>query len=261
MANPPLSHVTTRRLTKPWECAQRQLYYYDFTLDSFGEETSRTLLTADESFGEEVEVFLNRTVETPLAGYLDEIGDGTLVNDLSWKHERALVLSLLFQPIRVGAARGDEWATNALRDLLTKEDSYFDQLVAGSRQRSRHVAGKVARGQMLFFPADGLAGVPLAGAASSSPSMLFQPTTLTTFFAAVPRDIPEHVVMDQLRGSLANGMIVAYSVGLKSDRVIVPPPIRENVAEANVRTMVRTLRDGAVGIAKAITRANEIVGL
>jgi hypothetical protein len=89
MATKPNSHVTTRRLTKPWEGSERNLYYYDFARDSFHEESSRTLLTADNSFGYNVERFLNETVESHLANHLDALSAGTFIGNIPWNQGRA----------------------------------------------------------------------------------------------------------------------------------------------------------------------------
>ena len=260
MANPPLSHVTTRRLTKPWEGAQRALFHYNFTTDSFDDETSRTLLTADESYGYEVERFLNERVEVHLATYLDSVAAGGLSTAIPWPQERALILSVFIQSLRVRAGRGDADALRELRELLAKGDEYLDQFVTAARRDFRYVGGRVPAGQLLYFPSDGITALPMVGTTERLPAMLFQPTTLTTFFAAVPVGIPEETSDRQLQEAMATGLLVAFSVGLVCDRVIIPPEIRGRADEAAMRTSIRTLRSAAEGFTRIIGQMNRMVG-
>jgi hypothetical protein len=260
MANQPTSHVTTRRLTKAWEYGQRMLYGYNFAEDKFFERSSRSLLTADESFGTDVERFLNAHIENPLSNYLDAVAEGTLVQNLPWAQQRALILSMLFQSMRVGAGRGDVEATQKLKELLTKDVSFLDQLAVGSRTIFRFIGAKIGHGQRLFFPTDGVAALPLAGASASTPGMIFQPTTLHTFFAGIPMNVPEGVAEEQLRTAMANGTIVAFSVGLICDRVIIPPDIRESTDEPTIKKTLHQLRSSTREMARLIAEANRMVG-
>jgi hypothetical protein len=260
MSDDPTSHVTTRRLTKAWEYGQRKLYGYSFAEDRFFERSSRSLLTAEESFGTDVERFLNVHIENPLSNYLDAVAEGTLVQNHPWVQERALILSMLFQSMRVGAGRGDVEATQKLKELLTKDASFLDQLAIGSRTMFRFVGAKIGHGQHLFFPADGVAALPMIGAPAKTPGMMFQPTTMKTFFAGIPSNVPEGVAEEQLHTAMANGTIVAFSVGLICDRVIIPPPIRGR-DESDIKRGLLELRAAARGFVQVIAKANRVVGL
>jgi hypothetical protein len=72
-AEEPNSHVIKRRITKAWELKDRRLRYYDFEKDELDFDSSRFLLTADTSYGAEVEKLLNLHIETHLASYLHTI--------------------------------------------------------------------------------------------------------------------------------------------------------------------------------------------
>ena len=264
MAKAPNSHAITRRLTKPWEFGNRRLYVYDFTQDKFFDESSKTLLTADESFGYEVERSLNELIEQPLAQYLDSLREGALAASIPWKHERALILSLIFQGQRVAAGDGDLEAMADLQTSLPKGDAYLDPLARAAKTRFRFIGGKLAQGgpeRVFFFPCGGVAALPLAGAPASTPAMLFQPTSLNTFFAAVPTELPEHVAEDQLRDAMSNGLITAYSMGLISERIIIPPPIREATDDITLKKAVLMQRSAAKRIAELVYEATRIVGL
>jgi hypothetical protein len=254
----PTSHTTTRRLTKSWEFGQRMLYGYNFAEDRFFERSSKSLLVADQSFGADMERFFNDHIENPLANYLDGLAEGALVHDPPWAQQRALVLSMLFQSMRVGAGRGDAEAVRWMNDLGTKDEKFLDQLAAASRTKFRFIGGKLGREPHLFFPADGIAVFPMVGAPADAPGMLFQPTSLTTFFAGIPVGVPEKVAEDQMRAAMANGMISAFSVGLKCDRVVIPSAIRGR-DEKNVKAGLLELRGAAKGLADLMGRANQLV--
>jgi hypothetical protein len=115
MPGEPTSHVTTRRLTKSWEFGHRMLHGYNFAQDRFFEPSSKSLLIADESFGAEVERFFSHHIENPLANYLDAVAEGALVPNIPWAQERALILSMLLQPMRVDAGRGNAEATSNMK--------------------------------------------------------------------------------------------------------------------------------------------------
>jgi hypothetical protein len=235
------------------------LYGYHFAEDRFFERSSKSLLIADESFGADVERFFSHHIENPLANYLDAVAEGTLVANIPWTQERALILSMLLQPMRVRAGDGDAEATREMKNLLTKDESFLDQLAVGSRSMFRFLGGKIGRGQLLYFPADGIAALPMIGASAAHPGMLFQPTTLTTFFAGVPVAVPAEVAEDQLQKAMANGTIVAFSVGLLCDRVIIPPAVRGQVSESSIKTALHGFRTAAKAFAQVIGKANRIV--
>jgi hypothetical protein len=72
--------------------------------------------------------------------------------------------------------------------------------------------------------------------------------------------VPEGVAEEQLRTAMANGTIVAFSVGLICDRVIIPPPIRGR-DEGDIKRGLLELRAAARGFVQVIAKANRVVGL
>ena len=258
MVKDPNSHVATRRLTKAWEGqgARRPLYFYDFENDAFGERSSKSLLTAEHSYGYDVERFLNDTVENPLAGYLDSLEAGTLKTSLPWKHERALLLSLAFQGLRAHAARGNPQAVSELHDLLTKSDTYYDELATASSSMYHRFGCKLRGDQLLYFPSDGLAGIPLPGASTDCPAILFQPTSTTTFFALVPAGFSAAEAEARLGEVMENGLLVACSVGAKSRRVLIPPEMKQRVPESVLRQVLRQFRLASGRIIELVLGAN-----
>jgi hypothetical protein len=89
-AEEPNSQVIIRRVTKAWEFKDRRLRYYDFEKDEFEFDSSRFLLTADTSYGADVEKLLNLHIETHLASYLHTITTEPLAEDLPWLQRRAM---------------------------------------------------------------------------------------------------------------------------------------------------------------------------
>jgi hypothetical protein len=257
MANEPSSHVTTRRLTKSWEVGQRRLRFYDFVTDRFGDRSSKTLLTADASFGEDVEGFLNTSIENSLASHLDALEAGTWETKIPWEHERSLLFSLMLQPTRVLAGRGDAASKGELDDLRTKGDAYLDLLARAADDRFRRIGVRLPVGQELFFPSHGFEQFPLAG---RSRAMTFQPTTPSTLFLCVLKEVPQHVVDEQIAAGLDTGTFVAFSVGLDCEKVILPPSL-VGQDEAEVRAMLLKLRSCAQAYAKVIASANAVAGL
>lgn len=247
--------MTTRRLTKPWECAGRNLYYYEFAADRFCEQSSEVLLTSSESFGYDVERFLNKKVETHLTTYLDSLAAGAWTRAIPWRQERALVLSILFQGTRVAAANGDKGARSDLRQMLTKGNAYLDRFAKESYTRLYYFGGKVPDGQFLYFPSNGLSVLPIVGG-----SGVFQPTGPSTFIAAIPVATPVQVAEAQIDHALSSGTLAACSVGLKCDLTIVPPAIRAGSDEVAIRASIRGLRDAANKLVETIASVNKTAG-
>jgi hypothetical protein len=210
--NAPLSHEVTRRLTKPWEFGDRLLFYFDFEKNDFGEESSRTLLTAAESYGFDVERLLNEKIENPLANYLDGLANVGLVTDIQWRQERAVLLSLVLQSARVVAARGDTGALDQLRSIVSQDDVQLDAMAGLIRRDWRTIGVRLgAQTGELCFPSVGLAALPLVG---TTRPVWFQPTSLRTLFALVPTDVPEASTDEQIRAAMANHSVIAFSIGL-----------------------------------------------
>jgi hypothetical protein len=258
MAKGPRSHATARRLTKPWEYGNRMLFAYSFKEDKFLEKPSARLLTGERSFGAEAEKFLNEKIEQPLTNHLDSLAAGTFTAQLPWPQERALILSSMFQATRVRAGCGEVDSVAHLQELVGKDDVFLDELAVASRTRFRFYGVKLAaRLPPLCFPSAGIAALPVVGARA----IMFQPTSLSTFFATIPVDVPEHLVIDHLRQLMDTGVAAACSVGLTCDLVILPPQHRDQIDRNDLRGVLRKFRTCARGLMDAFRQANELTGL
>lgn len=91
---------------------------------------------------------------------------------------------------RVRAGEGEAESAAYLRELVDKDDAYLDQIAIGSRTLFRFYGVKLAdRLPPLCFPSVGIAALPVVGARA----IMFQPTSLSTFFATIPIEVPEHL--------------------------------------------------------------------
>ncbi len=254
------SHAVTRRLTKAWEFSdakfKKHLWYYDFRANEFGHMSSKRLLTSAVSYGDDVECFLNRIIETPLAAYADTLSNShALIPNVPWEQERAMALSVFLQGVRSQAGDGDVRALQELRVNATKDDAYWDQLTAAARKSWNFIGGKVGAAWSLFFPCVGLAPLPLVGQPG-----LFQPTSPTTFIAALPVEIPSELASRQVCEWMDSGGMSAFSVGLDSTRVVVPPNMMLNGDRMQVRDTIVTARACATGLTKNIFKVNSAMG-
>jgi hypothetical protein len=115
----------------------------------------------------------------------------------------------------------------------------LDKLAVASRSRFRFFGVKLGPRQPdLCFPSVGAAALPVAGAGA----IMFQPTSLTTLFATVPVDVPEHLVERHLRDPAETGVAAACSVGLTGDLVILPPYHREHTDRGDLRSVMKMFR-------------------
>jgi hypothetical protein len=234
------------------------LFAYSFKEDKFLEKPSARLLTAERSFGAKAEKFLNEKIEQPLTKHLDSLAAGTFTAQLPWPQERALILSSMFQATRVGAGRGETESATHLHEIVGRDDAFLDQLAGASRTRFRFFGLKLgAQHPPLCFPSIGLAALPVIGA----PAIMFQPTSLSTLFATIPIEVPEHLVEGHLRQLMNTGVAAACSVGLICDLVILPPFHREHTDRTDLRRAIKTFRTSAQGLMDVFRRANELTGL
>jgi hypothetical protein len=258
-AEEPNSHLIMRRVTKAWEFKDRRLRYYDFEKDEFDFDSSRFLLTADTSYGAEVEKLLNLHIETHLASYLHTISTYPLAKDLPWLQRRAMILTLLFQSLRLQAGAGYVEALDTLRKFL-QDVNYLEQFAQGSLKMFRFIGGQLGAKHFFFFPSQGIAALPLFGL-SSAPAMMFVPTGPRTFFGAIAASLPAHIADEQVHGATQNGLLSACSVGLTGDRVIVPEPLFDATGEKDMKTAIQTFRSSAKKLNELRLKANVITGL
>ena len=263
MASDPNSHVVMRRLTTPWEFddgkEQRQLHYYDFRTNEFDTQSSRHLLTSVDSFGSDLETFLNKTVESDLARHLNDLDAGQWNGNLPWRQRRALILSTMFQPFRFIAGRGEQEGIDQLRFWMAQEQSYFDNLAVGATASFHFMGVRLPPGQYLFFPSDGLQVLPLLGSEAKAPGMFVQPTGLDTICAAVPAGVPEERAASQIRAALDLGFFPMISVGLQCDRVVIPPPFIR-CDKNDLRGMILAAREAARNLTIAVAAENRKLG-
>lgn len=251
------SHFVSRFLTKPWECEQRRLWFYDFTDKRLKNESSRRLFARVDAHEPEFEQRLNRLVETPIAAVRSTLwGAAEDVSQLQeWPLFRALALLVLLQPFR-SSDHPDAPAT--LAKALQNDDSHLDVLVRSIGEQYRFLRVSVSMRSPLFYPSDGyfpLTCEPVDGGCSFGLAIPLSPQHA---FVAVP----QHVKREQTLLWVQNdgGFVSNYSVGHRSDRVVVHPSAVEALSDSKIATALEEARAsviGAIGLCRDIASVLE----
>jgi hypothetical protein len=237
-----------RLVIKNWARANGKVRYVDLRdpdgaplrhsyPDSFG--------VADEPFPDHVEAALGSEIETPLGEYIarcKKAAGGVLVDTHVDRERRAIILALMTQALRNGAAFGDlDGVTDLVRSVERGKDYLSD--VAKRWSAGFAFVGVNVDGP-LYLPSSGIFGVPMVGGVGWA-----LPLTPYTFVAAVPRDAEQHAFL-HWREDFA-----MLSVGVRGDRVALPPDKDLPVA------WVREVRACALDIARAHQLANVFLNL
>jgi hypothetical protein len=253
-------HYITRSLTTPWEGDQRKLRFFDFDDNRFKIGQSATLFAADEINTQEVETWLDRTVENPLGACRRRLaaGDPNALDD--WRFFRAATLMLWLQGVRVKAVADDD-ARRQLRELAGRPTDDIDGLVrAIAESYDLQLVTTVGDGERLapvFVPSSGLFKFtyPDAGCASGNAVGLALPIDMHCALLATPAE--KHGTRDLSRapGSLSN-----CSVGTSAARrVVIPPTVFSAYSEDELRTILLELRQANDFLVSAVHDAQELV--
>lgn len=238
------SHYVARHLTTPWEFGQRKLWVYDFELDRFTEQSSKSLLTLQTPWDDEIERFLNRFLESPLSSFLKKFNPETKREDIPDAALRALKLAVLLQRHRS--------ADNAdfLKKLVDGGEQLLDTLMIGAEEAYTFMHIPV-RKSFFCFPAEGLVVVPFLEGRPGV-GVPFHPSHMTV---AVPN--PSARFVNQLKKYQESQHVIAYlAVGTRSRRVIVPGTVRGN-GEEKVRAWLKHARKRAGEITRQLVEETE----
>ena len=237
------SHFVSRFLTTPWEHGDRMLWYYDFEKGRLRSGSSRSLFARIGVNTPEVESRLNRLIETPIAAARAELwADRRAVSqDLEWPLFRALALLFLLQPFR-SADSSD--ASQTLEEFISRPDDEIDGLAHAITLRWQLMRITVSNRSPLAYPSDGyfpLLAEPLGGIC---PFGLAIPLSPIHAFVGVPIDMrPEQT---EIWSANDAGFVSNYSVGHRSQFVVVHPNLVRTVPEAEVVKAIREARAGVV---------------
>lgn len=224
------SHYVARHLTKPWEFGQRKFWVYDFVDDAFSIESSRSFLTTKMPWGDDIEKFLNRYLETPLADFLNNrFNAETRPGEIRPATLRAIKLAVLLQRHR----SSDN--TSLLAELVKGGETELDVLMVGAEEAYTFVHVPMKK-SCICFPEDGFVVIPFLQGRPGL-GMPLHPSHMTV---AVPN--PAERFINQLNKYQQAGETIAHlSVGTSCRRLIVPGSARGN-DESKLRGWLKQAR-------------------
>lgn len=226
------SHYVARHLTRPWEFGQRMLWVYDFQDDKFSVVSSKTLLTTDEPWDDEIEDFLGKYLESPLSNFLARFNKTRDDSDVSQNELRAIKLALLVQ-----VPRSDN-DTVSLSDLVQRGEAGLNEFVAAQDYVYTFVHVPL-RQESLCFPEHGMIMVPLVGAAPAM-ALAFHPSYLTV---AVPNPAAKFLPQIENYHQGKHDTFSILSVGVDAcRRVVIPGSARGVNDEQSMRAQLKLNR-------------------
>lgn len=247
------SHYIARHLTRPWEFehpkyGRRQLWYYDCGRGQFGVESSRRLYTATTPWSREIEAFLNKYLETPLARFLNRFQISRREARPEEYELRAMKLALLLQLERSGV-QGD------LVETAKSTELELNALVSAADEVYAFVHIPL-RAERLFFPAVGVVLLPLVGIAPA-PALPLNPSYL---IAALPRPVGNMLKqLELLRADEDN--LTALSAGFRCRRIVLPGSLWGRHSDEQLARAIREAKTIARRLmASALERNREIFG-
>jgi hypothetical protein len=240
------SHYISKWLTRRWEIpgSKKNLWYYDFKRDAFDIQSAKTLFTLDTPHPGKVEAFLNTYLESPLSQYVsDLIRRGE--RDRTWKQERALRLTLLFQGQRALDPHTD--GKFSLENLADKDEAYLDQLAVAAETLGRFFAFVLPCGEFLYYPSTGLVPFPVA---TAGPLGLFLPVAPTVLVAWTPPGVTDTEVNS---AAARRGLLTGLSVGSeRASKIVIPGGIHGNVDPTILREQIRSFRANTTQLCRLV---------
>jgi hypothetical protein len=247
------SHYISRFLLRNWERSPGKLNYFDFVTGLIKSSSAKAMYVADAPFPARVEEWLGKTIETPMGEYLADAKKTLAAAALSAPEPtprawRAIALALLAQGSRTKLAQ-DERDTG-LAELASKDDKYLDDLVQACHEQNEIIIGWSAM-EHLYFPSAGIVPFPLPG----SMRAWLVPMTPCLFAGLVSRDVAPGTVGSMLR---SHGAASTLSVGLKGDRVVVPP-LADRADLSLIARHTRDSRTRATRLCRLTSKANALL--
>ena len=253
-------HYVTRSLTRAWEMGQRRLRYYDFERDAFDEDSSYSLFAEDRINTQEVETWLDRTIENPLGAARKRIGAADPKALDEWKFYRAAVLMLWLQGVRVKSIV-DEDRRESLRMLAAMPMDQLDALVLALREeydlRLVFTQGRNGLIAPLYFPSSGLFYFVFGDTGCLSGHSISIGLPLEQHCALVATPSEQHGKLDLTR--LSDGLS-NYSIGTSSaKRVVLPPGAFETLSKEELRSALREQRDLNDNLLRTVREKHQLV--
>jgi hypothetical protein len=249
------SHYISRSLLRNWERLPGDLRFYDFRTGKIGRRSAKHFYSSPTPFPSHVEIWLSDTIEAPVGEYLARsklsLAKGETVRPEPSRSEwKAIAFALLVQSGRTVLGRGDK--NSMVSATAEKHPAFLDQLFEACHEQFEILLA-YSSAERLFFPSLGVAPVPLAGTLGA----WLLPLTPELYAALVPRTalpgafdfVERHV-----------GFASALSVGLKGDRVVLPPTTRQ-ADHAEIASHVRFCRENSRKIIELYARLNALMDL
>jgi len=245
------SHFISRSLLRNWERRPGELHYFDFRDCRVKPSSAKAMYVSEKPYPDDVEMWLDRTIESPLGDYLKKCrltlvaGVRNMPKPVD-REARALRLAVALQGPRTALAKtGDR----TLIDLVRMGDGFFDEFV---KVQDHSVNSYVVAfgAERLHFPTVGRVRLPMIGAFA-----LFLPMTPGLFAISTPKAF-DRDTLDRILGAL-EGWPTALSVGLHSERVVLPP---DGSDPAVVASAVPFLRAQAKALHERLRQLNARIG-
>jgi hypothetical protein len=243
-----IDHFVSKFLTKPWEVANRKLWFYDFRTKSIEMVPTKELFSEEGLHSIFVGERLNSIVERPLSANIASlIGDhtGSSSGIDNWELFRALVLLFPLQPIRLPSAT----VPGSLEEILALKDSEINFIAQHLSERYKVVRIRANPSRPMFYPESGYFVLPDFVSQTSPRAVVAIPVTPVFAFAMVPIDGDIQRLKELWTGDLISGL----SVGLKASRVVVPPTLLHGAPQDAVRGGIEEERIAASGLFSSVS--------
>jgi hypothetical protein len=244
-------------LTKPWELGDRQLRVFDFCTHAFEQRSSKVLFAGKGLNSPELELWLNRTIETPVAKIANGLRAGApLRAPADWRARKALALLLFLNSQRINEARWNEMASITLQDIATSTNGLDDRVAQYFVTKFQFMLARTPHDRELFF-------TEAVGFAYPLPHQPVMVLPLGLHHVLLAYDGP--LSAEQLGENVNLEIMSIFSIGVGTNvhRVILPPSWHELSIkdETDARDRLFELREGARRLFELTSQVSAIAGL
>ena len=240
------SHYVSKFLLRNWEERPGRLRYFDFGTGRIHRSSAEGMCVSERPFPDAIESWLGKTIETPLGQLVARL-KGMLGKpgavEATEAEARAVLLALLVQAHRTRLSKDPEH--RGLDAFIESEPGSLDR-IARLTLESHEVWIRFVRGRSLFYPSGGLVPFPVAGTLRS----WLLPLTPFAYVALMGHDANREVLAEMLQMPDLPGL---FSVGLRDERVILPPLTPEGLAAnpAEIADLIRGCRSNVEKLIEA----------
>jgi hypothetical protein len=215
------NHFVSRFLTEPWEVADRNLFYFDFSTQATKLRTSKFVFAKKRIISSEADRRFNGLIETPLGSAFSEIRKGREPNFDDMKTARAVYLYFLAQIPRL--AQAHKPGTKDLEDLLSMSDAKLNLLLLISTSESQAFVAPIEPGKRLYFPEVGVFSFPVKdpGCVSHWSWGFGVPVSLTRALLLISKTASPKDVKDIPLAEISVGL------GEPCKKVVLPPGVEK----------------------------------